>query len=386
VSGDFITVAEGAAGLRFTPTAGLYSPGNTFGFTVQGALDNTGSGLSSPATGSITVNPKLDYGDAPDPSFPSLAASDGARHVVLSTGATIYLGSPPDTESDALINATASGDTDDGVTFPGTLTAGNGETISIVASGAGFVNAWIDFNRDGDWADAGEQILMDKPVVAGPNAVVINIPPGAAHGSSFARFRITSSNSGGALSYTGQAVDGEVEDYQVTLNAPPVPGAHTIVRHANEDTKVQATTLLATDTDADGDTLSIIGVVSPTGAGASVVLSGGWIYYTHAGITADVFTYTVSDGKGGTAIGTVNVTIGDPDAQSTEVLSISYDAGGAHISFDGIPGRIYIIQSKDLVGDPWVDRAPASGDALGRFTFTDPTGGPTRFYRSVYRE
>ena len=28
----------------------------------------------------------------------------------------------------------------------------------------GYLNVWIDFNGDGDWADPGEQIFVDEPV------------------------------------------------------------------------------------------------------------------------------------------------------------------------------------------------------------------------------
>src|SRR5207245_8439902 len=60
-TGDFITAAEGNAGLKFTPAANLYSPGSTFSFQVQGATSNTGNGLSSGfATATITVSPVAD--------------------------------------------------------------------------------------------------------------------------------------------------------------------------------------------------------------------------------------------------------------------------------------------------------------------------------------
>jgi hypothetical protein len=53
-TGDFITVAQGAAGLRFTPTANSLTTGH---FTVQESSDNTLAGLTgSTTTGSITVN------------------------------------------------------------------------------------------------------------------------------------------------------------------------------------------------------------------------------------------------------------------------------------------------------------------------------------------
>jgi hypothetical protein len=43
--GDFITAAEGAAGLKFTPAPNLANPGTTFGFDVQASVSNSASGL-----------------------------------------------------------------------------------------------------------------------------------------------------------------------------------------------------------------------------------------------------------------------------------------------------------------------------------------------------
>jgi hypothetical protein len=58
---SFITFAEGQAGLRFTPTANLFSPSTTFSFQVQGAIGAGGAGLSaSAATATITVNTVAD--------------------------------------------------------------------------------------------------------------------------------------------------------------------------------------------------------------------------------------------------------------------------------------------------------------------------------------
>jgi len=64
-NGNFITFAEGNAGLKFTPAANLNSTSFTFSFQVQGATNSSGGGLSpGAATASITVNPVND-----SPSF-----------------------------------------------------------------------------------------------------------------------------------------------------------------------------------------------------------------------------------------------------------------------------------------------------------------------------
>src|SRR5882724_11058425 len=59
-NGDFITFAEGNAGLKFTPAANLFSPTTTFSFQAQGATDGLGNGTGAAGTGTITVNAVAD--------------------------------------------------------------------------------------------------------------------------------------------------------------------------------------------------------------------------------------------------------------------------------------------------------------------------------------
>ena len=68
--------------------------------------------------------------------------------------------------------------------------------------------------------------------------------------------------------------------------------------------------VLTNDYDGDGDTLTIESFTQ--GASGSVSNGGnGTLTYTPAGTFygQDSFTYTVSDGQGGTAVGTVGVTV-----------------------------------------------------------------------------
>lgn len=55
-TGAFITIAEGNAGLKFTPLTNLISPTSTFRFSVRGATSATGNGLGASATATITVS------------------------------------------------------------------------------------------------------------------------------------------------------------------------------------------------------------------------------------------------------------------------------------------------------------------------------------------
>ncbi|MEW6078257.1 MAG: choice-of-anchor U domain-containing protein [Thermodesulfobacteriota bacterium] len=172
----------------------------------------------------IVVPVDLDFGDAPDPTYPTLLASDGARHILAPVNAAviadpIFLGAGVDADLDGQPTAAADGDTnDDGVVFNNTLAAGGTGNVNVTVSGACFLSAWIDFNADGDWADAGEQIFSGQVLAPGVNNLNFAIPAAAVNGTTFARFRATT---GGGITYTGLAPDGEVEDYQVTIVSGP---------------------------------------------------------------------------------------------------------------------------------------------------------------------
>ena len=153
----------------------------------------------------------LDYGDAPSP-YPTLLSQNGARHTVKSS---LYLGAGISKDSDGKPSASATGDDyDDGVGFTSTLVPGLSATVQITASGSGVINAWIDFNRDSDWADAGEKILVDEPVSVGTRTLSFTVPSSASVGNTFARFRFSTST---GVGYVGLAADGEVEDYRVQV-------------------------------------------------------------------------------------------------------------------------------------------------------------------------
>jgi len=161
--------------------------------------------------------PEGDYGDAPDPPYPTLFANSGAEHMIV---AHVRLGPNLDSELDGQPNGTATGDDndgsddEDGISFISSLTAGRCAWITAVASTAGVLNAWVDFNIDGDWGDTGEQIFTDKALVLGANTLSFPVPAAAVPGATFARFRFTTS---AGIGYDLTALDGEVEDYRVVL-------------------------------------------------------------------------------------------------------------------------------------------------------------------------
>ena len=172
--------------------------------------------------------------------------------------------------------------------------------------------------------------------------------------------------------------------------APPVAGGDTVERFATQDVKVKVATLLANDTDADDDALSITGVTSPSPSGATVTLDGEWVYYKPPpGFTsADSFTYTVSDGRGGTATGTVTVNVKVDSSVTQNIARIQNLGNGTfRITFNGIPGRTYTIQYTATLNPPdtvWTTLGPATADGVGVFIFNDTAGPAARFYRSTF--
>ncbi|MBN2355312.1 T9SS type A sorting domain-containing protein [candidate division KSB1 bacterium] len=168
---------------------------------------------------------KYDFGDAPDPTYPTLLSSNGARHLI----SQLYLGNTIDAEPNGLPHAALLGDDldgtndEDGVTFPNLpLIQNKTNVVSVLSSGDGFLNAWIDFNADGDWNDSSEHIINDFPVTAGSNSItfvvpLINLNSSPMTVTFISRFRL-SSNKG--IGIVGLAPDGEVEDYSVDIYVP----------------------------------------------------------------------------------------------------------------------------------------------------------------------
>jgi hypothetical protein len=154
----------------------------------------------------------FDYGDAPDPTYPTLSASNGASHVA----GALRLGSAIDGEVDGLASANASGDgsDDDGVVLPTPLIGGSNNSFTVQTSAAGLLSAWLDVNGNGSWNDTNEQIIKDLPVVSGANALSVVVPNVASLTNTFARFRFSTQAGLGTIGSVG---DGEVEDYAVSI-------------------------------------------------------------------------------------------------------------------------------------------------------------------------
>jgi hypothetical protein len=147
----------------------------------------------------------------------------------------------------------------------------------------------------------------------------------------------------------------EVQGACAGTNTDPVANADTLT--AAEDSGANAVNVLANDTDAEGDTLTINAVTQ--GAHGLVVITGGGTGLTYSPTPdfngSDAFTYTIDDGNGGTATGNVSVVVtpvnDDPDAVN-DSATVNEDTSNNTISV--------LANDTDVDGDALVVTATGS--------------------------
>ncbi|MEZ4265753.1 MAG: Calx-beta domain-containing protein [Myxococcota bacterium] len=186
----------------------------------SGTIFSTTLGTGDPFTalgGGIAVAPigpaiDFDFGDLPV-TYGTRLAEDGARHVIDG----LFMGAGVTADGDGALAPLSDADVDDGVTFPAGINPLLTETVTIVSSGIGKIDAWIDYDSDGSFDEPRDRILTAAPVVAGSNALTFTPPGPLTAGPRYARVRLTAN---GAASSKGCEQGGEVSDFVVQI-APP---------------------------------------------------------------------------------------------------------------------------------------------------------------------
>lgn len=371
----------------------------------------------------------LNFGDAPDPvggalgRYPTLFANDGARHVVTDRA---NLGTNISSSGDGRPSLNASADeSDDGVVF-GTNYLISGlfnryiqTPVTVTLSSPGFLDGWFDWNGDGDWTDPGEQVFESVRFTSDnlTQTFLVTLPASVAEPTglttSFARFR---SSSRGSLLPTGLAVDGEVEDYAITLAPGTPPTAVNVTYSVNEDTDVITTDpdgtitpnfrpddgVAANDISPDGRVLGVELITGPASASFFELNSDGTFTYrpnSHF-FGTDTFTYRVNDGiLNSNNIGTVTITVAEVNdspianndtftTNENTVLPInvsqvlSNDSAGPNESHQTI--SVTTVQSSStaggtvsLVAGVITYTPPASFSGVDTFTYTITDNGIT---------
>ncbi|MDY7022733.1 MAG: Ig-like domain-containing protein, partial [Cyanobacteriota bacterium] len=178
------------------------------------------------------------------------------------------------------------------------------------------VLGWIDFNGDGTFA-ANEGISTN--VANGETSVNLTWnatnSPGFSNlsvGDSYARLRISTDHLTIA-DFTGIAIDGEVEDYTISIiagNTPPIAEDDFITGTPNV---IQFINPLENDSDLNDDTLTIVEFNTDNTIGQVERNGEGFRYTPGVGFTGtDTFTYTIRDDDDSIDTATVTITIDPP--------------------------------------------------------------------------
>ncbi len=241
-----------------------------------------------------------DFGDAPASYGSADHVMDGRR----------YLGGEPDGEASQQYSDEADGDDlsgrddEDGVTIP-ELAQGKKVTIRYQVAtpyATVYLNAWIDWNGDGDFNDNDERIASNiSRTFPSTYSLDITVPDNAIGSKpTFARFRL-----GARINTpTGTASSGEVEDYMIKIACigpePPKVGRITQPSCQTPTGSVVLEGLPGTGTWTltrlpDGETI--------TGSGSS---------YTVTGLEPGNWTYTVTNLSGCTSVPSAQIEITAP--------------------------------------------------------------------------
>jgi hypothetical protein len=269
----------------------------------------TVTGVDTTGTAGTVTNNGTDVTYNPNGAFEGLTTGQTAPDSFTYTVSDGHGGT--DT---ATVNVTIAGanDAPDAVDDGASTDEGSGTTVDVVANDS---DAEGPFGLTAVDATGTVGTLTDN----GDGTISYN-PNGAFEGLSTGDFDTDT------FTYTITDAGGLTDTATVTitvngLNDPPV--ANDDNPHVDEDSTGDTVDVLHNDTDVEGQALTVTGV-DTTGTTGSVTNNGTDITYDPNGqfeglttgqTAADSFTYTISDGHGGTETATVNVTIdGSNDA------------------------------------------------------------------------
>jgi hypothetical protein len=202
-------------------------------------------------------------------------------------------------------------------------------------------------------------------------------------------------NAGGRVTFQGMAsfnadlvATTGASNVLAIANYPPVALEDTFERLPGQPLTLTVASLIANDSDPEGDSLSVIEIAATSEGKGTVTVAQGVITYTPPSATnqLDAFTYTISDGFGGAAIGLVRVKAVPSGPSSNRVRLETLPDGTIRLRFAGIPGRTYRIQATETLLSPtWTTLVTRLAGVQGDFEFNDVgvLSNPTRFYRTV---
>ena len=311
--------------ITYTP-ADNYSGSDSFTYTIS-----DGNGGTSTATVSLTVNPENDTPVAVADSF--ILNEDAA----LTIEPADLLGNDSDIDNDTLT------------------------ILSVQDATHGTV-----------------QLVDGKPVFT---------PAAEFNGEATFTYTISDGNGGTSTAMVTLRVD--------PANDAPVAVADSFTLNEDASLTIEPADLLGNDGDIDGDTLSILSVQDATHGTVSLDQSGNVVFTPDANYNGPAqFTYTISDGNGGTSTAVVNLTLNpqndapvavadsftlNEDAaltiEPTDLLGNDSDLDNDTLTIlsvqDATHGTVQLVDGKPV----FTPAADFNGEATFTYTISDGNGG-----------
>ncbi|AFY48678.1 Ca2+-binding protein, RTX toxin [Nostoc sp. PCC 7524] len=153
-------------------------------------------------------------------------------------------------------------------------------------------------------------------------------------------------------------------------NTSPIAANDSITANKNTPIIISAATLLANDTDADGDTLSITAITQPSNGSLINNNNGTYTYTPNPNYYGtDSFTYSISDGQGGSSTATVNLTINNVITGTSASETLNGTASKDIIyALDG-NDKLYGFSGNDTLdggtGNDWLDGGTGADEMIG---------------------
>jgi large repetitive protein len=343
------TVSVNVAAVNDAPTtsggaANVAEDGSVTGQLA--ATDVDGDALSfglaangAPANGTVTVNPDGSYTYTPAANFNgtdsfTYTVSDGNGGV---TTGSISITVDPANDAPTTSGASLAGQEDGSIAGQVTGLDIDGDALTFAVDGAP-ANGTVTMNPDG----------------------------------SFSYTPAANFNGTDSFTYTVSDGNGGTTTGTVSVNVAAVNDAPTTAGGTADVTEDGSVTGQLSGSDVDGDTITF-GLAengAPANGNVTINPDGSYSYTPNPNFAGtDSFTYSISDGNGGTALGTISVTVTNSnDAPTTSGASLAGQEDGT------IAGQV---TGHDADGDALtfaVDGAPANGSVTmnpdGSFSYT----------------
>ncbi|MCD8507981.1 MAG: carboxypeptidase regulatory-like domain-containing protein [Candidatus Pacebacteria bacterium] len=204
--------------------------------TQVSLLTPWGFGATSEFGNSVIVNGVgLDLANAPAPYITDVL--EGGPYHILYLNSSTYLGACVENEYITIGICTQPGADEDGVRFAKSSFLWNSTQdieVDVITDSEAELFIWIDFDGNGIFDHPQELVYNsheDGYLDQGTHTLTLTIPPGSGDMTTYMRLRLVTRDIHGVsyiLDPMGEALDGEVEDYQILIEgrevAPPSPG------------------------------------------------------------------------------------------------------------------------------------------------------------------